>query len=125
MSGVFLNDVYYFPETLQELERRFGLRFPPGRSWYDSRSGLAGYEGQGASTLLPPGLELGGPLPADASRGRTGVFLNGQGQPGRAAGHLQRALADRVRVLGADHPDTLTSRNNLAYAHWTAGDLGR
>jgi hypothetical protein len=30
-----------------------------------------------------------------------------------------------VRVLGADHPDTLGSRNNLAYAYQAAGDLGR
>ena len=28
-------------------------------------------------------------------------------------------------MLGADHPDTLTSRNNLAYAYQDAGDLGR
>ena len=34
-------------------------------------------------------------------------------------------LADRLRVLGADHPATLTSRNNLAYAYESAGDLGR
>jgi tetratricopeptide (TPR) repeat protein len=33
--------------------------------------------------------------------------------------------ADFERVLGADHPDTLTSRNNLAYAYESAGDLGR
>jgi hypothetical protein len=25
----------------------------------------------------------------------------------------ERTLADRERVLGADHPDTLTSQNNL------------
>ena len=56
---------------------------------------------------------------------QAGLFLDGQGQPGRAAGHLQRALADRLRVLGADHPDTLGSRNNLAYAWQAAGDLGR
>ena len=28
-------------------------------------------------------------------------------------------------MLGADHPDTLTSRNNLAGAYYAAGDLGR
>ena len=56
---------------------------------------------------------------------QAGLFLDGQGQPGRAAGYLQRALADRLRVLGADHPDTLASRNNLAYAYQAAGDLGR
>jgi hypothetical protein len=28
-------------------------------------------------------------------------------------------------VLGPDHPDTLASRNNLAYAYQSAGDVGR
>ncbi len=37
----------------------------------------------------------------------------------------EATLADRERVLGPDHPDTLTSRNNLANAYLSAGDLGR
>ena len=48
----------------------------------------------------------------------------------RAAADLSRAiatgiqtLADCERVLGADHPQTLTSRNNLAYAYQSAGRL--
>ena len=56
---------------------------------------------------------------------QAGLFLQDQGQPGRAAGYFQRALADRLRVLGADHADTLTTRNNLAGAYWGEGDLGR
>jgi tetratricopeptide (TPR) repeat protein len=56
---------------------------------------------------------------------QAGLFLDGQGQPGRAAGYLQRALAGYLRVLGADHPHTLSSRNNLAGAYQAAGDLGR
>ena len=28
-------------------------------------------------------------------------------------------------MLGADHPATLSTRNNLAYAYHSAGDLGR
>ncbi|MER6059264.1 tetratricopeptide repeat protein, partial [Streptomyces albidoflavus] len=56
---------------------------------------------------------------------RTALFLDNQGRPGRAATYLERALADRLRVLGEDHPSTLTSRNNLAYAYESAGDLGR
>jgi hypothetical protein len=40
--------------------------------------------------------------------------------------HLYEAVfADCERVLGPDHPDTLTSRNNLASAYQAAGDLGR
>ena len=27
---------------------------------------------------------------------------------------FERTLADRERLLGPDHPDTMTSRNNLA-----------
>jgi tetratricopeptide (TPR) repeat protein len=56
---------------------------------------------------------------------QAGLFLDGQGQPGRAAGYFQRALTGYVRVLGADHPHTLASRNNLATAYDGAGDLGR
>ena len=33
-------------------------------------------------------------------------------------------LADRVRVLGPDHPDTLTTRNNLAVAYYSVGRFG-
>ena len=35
----------------------------------------------------------------------------------------EQVLADRVRVLGPDHPDTLTVRNNLAGAYKSAGRL--
>ena len=34
---------------------------------------------------------------------------------------LEQTLADRERVLGADHPDTLRTRNNLATAYRDAG----
>jgi hypothetical protein len=47
---------------------------------------------------------------------RAGLFLDGQGQPGRAAGYHQRTLADSARVLGADHPQTKIVRGNLAAA---------
>ncbi|MEV7755964.1 tetratricopeptide repeat protein [Streptomyces griseofuscus] len=56
---------------------------------------------------------------------RTGGFLDDQGQPDRAITYFQRALSCWTRVLGEDHPDTLASRNNLAHAYRSAGDLGR
>ncbi|MDP4512186.1 tetratricopeptide repeat protein, partial [Nonomuraea turcica] len=37
----------------------------------------------------------------------------------------EATLAERERVLGADHPHTLISRNNLARAYEAAGDLVR
>jgi tetratricopeptide (TPR) repeat protein len=39
----------------------------------------------------------------------------------RAVEHGESLVADYGRVLGADHPDTLTSRNNLALAYRAAG----
>ena len=35
----------------------------------------------------------------------------------------EQVLTDRIRVLGEDHPNTLTTRNDLAYAHHAAGRL--
>ena len=83
-------------------------------------------------TLLPHIDALAGHAPADtdtAATGRllnqAGLFLDNQGAPARAIRFLHRALLARQRVLGKDHPDTLTSRNNLAHAYQSAGDLGR
>ena len=36
---------------------------------------------------------------------------------------FEQVLTDSIRVLGDDHPDTLTSRNNLAGAYYAAGRL--
>ena len=36
----------------------------------------------------------------------------------------EQMLAERERVLGPDHPDTLTTRNNLAVAYHSAGRFG-
>ncbi|WP_190012490.1 tetratricopeptide repeat protein, partial [Streptomyces griseomycini] len=54
-----------------------------------------------------------------------GSFLNDQGTIRRAIAYLGRAHTTCLRVLGEDHPSTLTSRNNLAYAYHAAGDLER
>ena len=50
---------------------------PPGRYWYDTFSGAWGAEGRGTSGFIFPGHTLG-PLSPDASRGNTGVFINGR-----------------------------------------------
>ncbi|MDU5163040.1 MAG: tetratricopeptide repeat protein, partial [Actinomyces sp.] len=36
---------------------------------------------------------------------------------------FEQVLPDRIRVLGEDHPDTLSSRNNLAGAYHAMGRL--
>ena len=45
------------------------------------------------------------------------------GRLGEAIALYEQVLADRIRVLGPDHPDTLSSRNNLAYAYISVGRL--
>ncbi|MCB5910042.1 tetratricopeptide repeat protein [Streptomyces pinistramenti] len=54
---------------------------------------------------------------------KAGAFLQEQGMNNHAAQHLHRAVDDRQRLLGDDHPDTLTARSNLAGAYQSAGDL--
>jgi hypothetical protein len=67
--------------TLANLERAMG-RLQDGAYWYDPISGASGRWGGPAAVLLPAGLDLGGPLPPDASGGGngrlTGVFVNGR-----------------------------------------------
>ena len=63
---------------LERLEQYHGVRIPDGRYWYDNRAGLAGRWGGPALATLPAGLGFGGPMPANCSGGRTGVFVNGR-----------------------------------------------
>ncbi|WP_449336616.1 tetratricopeptide repeat protein, partial [Streptomyces cyaneofuscatus] len=44
---------------------------------------------------------------------------------GRAIPLYEVTLVQCEQVLGETHPDTLSSRNNLAAAYRAAGDLGR
>ena len=47
-----------------------------------------------------------------------------RGTPAGAAAAYEELLADQLRVLGPDHPDTLITRNNLAFWRGEAGDAG-
>jgi hypothetical protein len=44
------------------------------------------------------------------------------GDPAGAAAAYEALLTDYLRVLGPDHPDTLTTRHDLAHWRGTAGD---
>ena len=59
---------------------------------------------------------------AFAIRARGAAAQGQAGQPAQAITTSQQLLDDRLRMLGPDHPDTLTSRNILAV--WL-GDSGR
>jgi hypothetical protein len=75
---VVVNGVRLPPETVEALDRLAKTRVPDGNYWYDRVSGLWGWEGGPTEGVTAVGLDLGGPLRADASRGKTGVFINGR-----------------------------------------------
>ena len=55
---------------------------------------------------------------------RTAGFLHfGQALLPQARALFEQALTVRSRVLGFEHPDTLTSMNNLAHTLWDLGNL--
>jgi len=63
-----------------EFVQRYGVAPVPGSYWYDAQSGLWGLAGQAAAGFLLPGHDYG-TLAADASNGRTNIFLNGREMP--------------------------------------------
>jgi hypothetical protein len=67
--------------TVRAFESTYGLHLPRGEFWYDRISGAWGLDGGPTAGFTSPGMNLGGPLPADASRGYTGVFINGRELP--------------------------------------------
>jgi len=74
-TGVFINGRQLTPQQIQEIRATYGFVAPPGRYWYDARSGLFGLMGWEAAGFMRPGHDFG-PIPANASRGNTGVFIN-------------------------------------------------
>ncbi len=54
-----------------------------------------------------------------------GRYLAGQGDVGASIGYYSRACVSFQRLNGADHPQTLAFRNNLAGSYQLAGDLDR
>ncbi|WP_317796017.1 tetratricopeptide repeat protein [Actinoplanes sichuanensis] len=54
---------------------------------------------------------------------RFATYRQHQGQTGKAIAQFESVLADRCRLLGGDHPDTLASRHSLAFAYLAAGRL--
>ena len=76
-SEVRINGSVMTPELLTEFQAFYGVRPTPGNYWYDSYSGLYGAMGYQAAGMMMPGHTLG-EMPANASGGNTGVFMNGR-----------------------------------------------
>jgi hypothetical protein len=76
-TGVFINQREITQQQLAAIKQMYGQATPPGRYWYDPRSGLYGKWGFEAAGYIRPGHDFG-PLPANASNGNTGVIINGR-----------------------------------------------
>ena len=100
-----------------------------------ARAGLAAaYAASGQAQGGHHAVRAGAGRPGAGARPRPPGHHRGPGQTWprriRAAGsckeaiaQYERVLADRERVQGADHPDTIAARANLAYAYRSAGRL--
>ena len=76
--NVYINDFKLPDGRVTALEQQYRTRVPDGRYWYDRMSGAWGLSGGPTAGFTVAGLNLGGPLKADASNGNTGVFINGR-----------------------------------------------
>lgn len=78
VAAVIVNGTELSDTEVEMHASQLGHRIPEGRYWYDRMTGAWGREGQGTAGFTVIGLNLGGPLRADASHGRTGVYINGR-----------------------------------------------
>lgn len=85
VNGVTISD-----RTLKKLEQDQGLHLPRGDFWYDRVSGAWGVAGGPTLGFTTPGINLGGPLRRDASKGDSGVFINNRELPLQDVAGLQQ-----------------------------------
>ena len=77
-TGIVVNGQELSTDKVRALQQNYPVVIAPGRYWYDPISGAYGREGEPIVGQMIAGLALGGPLQADASRGTSGVFINGR-----------------------------------------------
>jgi hypothetical protein len=96
-TKIVVNTVPLTVETVQSLQRIYPVPIQPGRYWYDAFSGAWGQEGGPIAGQMMPGLRLGGPLRADASRGTSGVYINGRQLTLGEKAYLEQSCQTPVR----------------------------
>jgi hypothetical protein len=93
-SAVVVNGEALSAQVVRTLEVQYRTPLQAGRFWYDRASGLWGREGEPSQGQIHAGLDLGGPLAADASvrslRDKTFVFVNGREIHPQELTYLQR-----------------------------------
>lgn len=91
-ADVVVNGVPLEESARKSFEQKYGVPIKPGRYWYDNVSGVSGREGGPGAGQIHAGLQLGGPLRRNASKGHTGVIVNGREFHALDVAALQRCL---------------------------------
>jgi hypothetical protein len=91
LPQVLVNGRLLNSQQLQALRATTGVAPQSGCFWYDSRSGLFGFCEHETAGVLPPGLNQLGMAAQNASRGDTGVYLNG-----RELNRIEKAFFERL-----------------------------
>jgi hypothetical protein len=76
-TGVYVNNRQLTMQELQQHQAAYNAPVQPGRYWYDPTSGLYGFWGREPSGYIRTGHAYG-KVPANASGGNTGIFINGR-----------------------------------------------
>jgi len=79
------------------------------------------YVGQAMGPLMDP--ESSATEKSASVMNRVGWFLRDDGKLNDSEHLLMRSCEICLRILGAEHPDTLTSMNNLASTYWAQGRM--
>jgi len=78
MGTFIINNEPVDTSVISQLEKKYGMKCMPGAYWYDKMTGAFGKQGGPCTGIGAAGLEIGGPLNANASAGATKVFINGR-----------------------------------------------
>ncbi len=95
-TQLVVNGQLLSPEAVRQLQQIYPVPVPSGRYWYDPVAGVYGREGEPVAGQMLPGLTLGGPLAPDASRGTSGVFVNGRQLTTGEKAYLEQACQTPV-----------------------------
>lgn len=77
-SGVVINRQPLTIGEVNAIQYRYNYKIPNGRYWYDTVSGLWGYEGGPAMGRTVSGIHAFGSMPQNISKSKTGIIINGR-----------------------------------------------
>jgi len=76
--SVQINGKAISDHDIQVFEQTYRLKIKDGTYWYDAKTGAWGMMGGPCAGIMMAGLNVGAPMPENASHGNTGTFINGR-----------------------------------------------